>query len=439
MNNQAILPRRSRRLATFIPASHWINIGYSEDDAQAMEKLQKDMKKYYDGSDETTINIEGSNPGVSLRHHDMMLPHWQKLFKAHGRTLECIQIFEVIMSKSVLDIMFPTMQSVDLKTLTFYNVELGNDGFLKLSSFLKENTTLKELAVGTDHLDNTSVASALSDAIKNHPTLEQLFISELDLSNIILRKVLEGCTRLIHLGLMDNLGAATVGVLADFIRSNHPIQRIMMKQCNISDNDIVVLASALKINTHLDNLLIDNGSRSSGSEQFSLDNNDITEAGEKHLLKALFDPRTMDSIVESNHTCMAYSYDIRNSSIVTQRPRIETEVLNINGDKDISIQQKIRKKVVLALCEVDGGLFDLSHLNDLPLQLMPQVLELIQSRTKAVNSMPNQLEKDALSRLFHTLRGWELPLLFENLRVSSVATGKRKRKARGIGKRSCRR
>lgn len=183
-----------------------------------MEKLQNDMKKYCDGSsNETTINIEASNPGVSLRHHDLMLPHWKKLFKAlHGRTLECIQIFEVIMSKSVLDIMFPTMQSVDLKTLTFYNVKLGNDGFLKLSSFLKENTTLKDLAVGTDHLDNTSVASALSDAIKNHPTLEQMFISGLDSSNIILGKVLEGCTRLIHLGLMDYLGAATVGVLADF-------------------------------------------------------------------------------------------------------------------------------------------------------------------------------------------------------------------------------
>ena len=35
-----------------------------------------------------------------------------------------------------------------------------------------------------------------------------------------------------------------------------------------------------------------------------------------------------------------------------------------------------------------------------------------------VNCM--QLERDALSRLFHTLRGWELPLLFENLRVSSA-------------------
>ena len=52
MSNQSALPRRSRRLATIIPASHWISIGYSEDDATAMEKLQNDMKKYCDGDDD---------------------------------------------------------------------------------------------------------------------------------------------------------------------------------------------------------------------------------------------------------------------------------------------------------------------------------------------------------------------------------------------------
>ena len=121
---------------------------------------------------------------------------------------------------------------------------------------------------------------------------------------------------------------------------------------------------------------------------------------------------------------------------------MEQELIFINADKDISVQKKIRQKAVLALCGVDGGLFDLSHFNDLPVQLMPRVLKLIQECTfvrrralgfKSVMNIPTQLKKDALTRLFHTLRGWELPLLFENLRVSSVAkgtAGKRKRKAR---------
>jgi len=84
---------------------------------------------------------------------------------------------------------------------------------------------------------------------------------------------------------------------------------------------------------------------------------------------------------------------------------------------------------VLALCGVDGSLFDLSHFNDVPLQLMPRVLELIQKHTtRRSSNTPVQLEKDALSRLFHTLRGWELPVLFENLNNLSTNAGKRKRR-----------
>ena len=241
----------------------------------------------------------------------------------------------------------------------------------------------------------------------------------------ILGKVLEGCIGLREFRLgYEKLGLASISIMADFIRCNHPMKVIHLQGNDISDNDALVLASSLLNNTNL--------------KKLSLIDNEITEDGEKNLLKALYDPTSMDSIVESNHMCKAYTHDIKNVWVVAQRPPIETEVLNINGDNAISIQQKIRKKVVLALCGVDGGLFDLSHLNDLPLQLMPRVLELIQEhtedRTQEVTSMPPQwdaqLERDALSRLFHTLRGWELPLLFENQRGPSSGEDGKKRKRR---------
>ena len=215
----------------------------------------------------------------------------------------------------------------------------------------------------------------------------------------------------------------SVGILADFIRSNHHTnKKLRLDSNNISDGGTLLLASALNNNTNLNWL--------------NLKKNRITEEGDKNLLKALYDPTSMDSIVESNHTCVAYTYDVKNARVVAQRSPIETEVLSINNaDPDISTKQKIRWKVVLALCGLEGELFDLSHLNDLPLPLMPRVLELIQehtdARTRAVKSTPIQLEKDALSRLFHTLRGWELPLLFENLKPKrGPAAGKRKRKTR---------
>ena len=164
--------------------------------------------------------------------------------------------------------------------------------------------------------------------------------------------------------------------------------------------------------------------------QFDLSgNDDITEEGEKTLLNALFDPTSMESIIESNHTCIVHTYNVKNNTAIAQRPLVEQEVFKINLDGG-SIQQKIRKKVVLALCWVNGEPFDMAYLNDLPLQLMPRVLELIQEHTYTAQHMFNdtKLEKDALARLFHTLRKWELPLLFENLRNPSVTTGKKKRR-----------
>ena len=128
----------------------------------------------------------------------------------------------------------------------------------------------------------------------------------------------------------------------------------------------------------------------------------------------------MNSILDCNHTCLIANNDavMRNLSL------IQAEVTFINGNMNgdelgellptrLPIKKKIRQKVVLALCGVEGELFDLSLLNDLPLQLMPRVLELIQEHTR-IRKMhyeddDEQLEKDALSRLFHILRGWHLP------------------------------
>lgn len=203
--------------------------------------------------------------------------------------------------------------------------------------------------------------------------------------------------------------------MADFIGSNNPTKVLILNHNNISNNDTSLLASALRRNTHL--------------QELDIRNMDITEDGEMTLLTALFDPTSIDSIIESNHTCKVYTYDDSNVTVRAQRPPLEREVTKINAHNEMSIQQKIRVKVVLALCRQDGELFDLSHFNDLPLGVMPRVLELIQEHTamRRIACNENQLKIDALSRLFHTLRGWELPLLFENLNRPSTNNSTMKR------------
>ena len=414
--DEAAPPRRSMRLATILPASHWISIGYSQADANAIEKLQNDMKKYCDGLDETKIELDVfSGSALPLQHHDMLLPHWKKLAKSlNGSTsINSIQIMGISLPVSVLDIIFPALQSMNLTKLSLGSVALGSDGFLKLSSFIKQNTSLVKLFLGGDILDDMSVASSFSDALKNHPNVGLLAFDGCGLSNPeIIEKILEGCKGVKTVAIMsEQLGLDGMTLMANFIRSSTITEILLLPDNGISDNDTVQLASALKGNTNL--------------KQFDLRENDITEEGNKNMFRALYDPTSMDSIVESNHTCLTYTLS------VDQRSRLQKEVAMINSCND-SIGQKIRKKVVLALCRQDRELFDLSHFNDLPLQLMPRVLALIQEhamyRRIAVDFASKELEKDALSRLFHTLRGWELPLLFENLHNQSTGTGSKKKR-----------
>jgi len=433
--------RRSRRLASIIPASYWISIGYSQDDAKLIEKLQNDLKRYCEEDrGETKIELDGEggrrNEETINIPNRYILPHWKRFATAlNGRTsFEEINIRGISLPVPVLDTIFPALISMNLRDVVLCNVGLGNDGFQHLSSFVKGSTSIRYLALGGEEVHDLTVAESLSNALHSHSSLEHAgFIDCFGNATdaIVLEKILESCGRIKVFGLaMNRLRSEAAIVLADFIRNNPILQQLDLEHNNISDNDALILAASLKKNTNLNRL--------------DLQNNNITEEGEKALLNALYDPTSMDSVVESNHTCMAYTYDIKNATVVAQRPPIETEVLTINTNNFIDIKKKIRRKIVLALCGVDGGLFDLSHLNDLPLKLMPRVLELIQEFTASrgkefirihtatrTDLIGKQTEKDTLSRLFHTLRGWELPLLFENLKPKKgLAAGKRKRKTR---------
>lgn len=194
-HNQAVIPRRSRRLATFIPASHWIAIGYSNEVAQLTEKLQNDMKKYCDGSGHTVVELRGRRVNnLPLPYHDMMLPHWQKLFKAiQGRSnVDTIYIIDICMPISVLDMIFSAVQ---LQKLQLIGVNLGNEGLLRVVAFLEDHSSasLHRLALGWDAIDE-SVATPLADALKNHPTLERIGFAKCELNNVaVLKIMLEGC------------------------------------------------------------------------------------------------------------------------------------------------------------------------------------------------------------------------------------------------------
>ena len=177
--------------------------------------------------------------------------------------------------------------------------------------------------------------------------------------------------------------------------------------------------------------------------QLDLIGNSITDAGRTALLKSVFDTASMSSIVASNHECRFQSFD-KDSNPSSMEEKLERYLGDINIS-DESEAKKIHMKAVLALrlkgsyglgCgERTRSPFDLKHFADVPLKAMPRVLELIQENPEeweagaGAECQKEANEKEALSALFHTLRGWQMPSLFTNLRIPLERSRKRKRNA----------
>jgi len=384
MNNQNE-PRRSRRLSTIIPASHWMSIGYVPMDAQVMENLMIDMNSYCEEGidDDVKLRPKPGHFGENVvPYHDTMLPLWKRFSQALSLCTD--EDFEELYIKSI---------SMDIQ-----------------------------------------VVRTLSDSIMNsHRNLKFVKLRRCGMNDTsLLQTFLAGCSRIKTIDLEYNeITSEGALSISDFISTNPVrLQAIFLNHNNLSDRDMIVLSSALKSNTYL--LILE------------LQHNDITEHGWKAIQKAQFDETSMNSLFHCNHKCLVsnHSEGEEHTEGHEKTILIEAELVEIHADMDehrnpftgqTSIVKRIRRKVILSLCRADGELFDLRILNDVPLQLMPCVLELIQEHTVVRKKIcrykdeEDQLEKDVLSRLFHVLRGWHLPLLFDNLHGLPTRRSKRKR------------
>lgn len=117
----------------------------------------------------------------------------ERVIKAlRGRTSFTTVIIERIhLPLSVLDVMFPCLKTIpNLKKLGLNATGLGdgymsNDGLQHVVSFLKQNSSLHKLRIDGYTIDNLSVASTFSDALKYHPTLKVLILDNGGLERIL--------------------------------------------------------------------------------------------------------------------------------------------------------------------------------------------------------------------------------------------------------------
>ena len=158
------------------------------------------------------------------------------------------------------------------------------------------------------------------------------------------------------------------------------------------------------------------------------------DRGRAEIVKgALFDITSLEAIAHSNHTCAV------KLSGMNRGDTYEETMRKINS-LDASEGKKIRYKVVLALTEVNKDLYNLGSFNDVPLELMPYLLEMVQQefgykgfgmdvvpksmtnqdrgRTWQWNALTRTCKRIAepdpsLRRLYEIITAWQsLPLLF---------------------------
>eukprot|EP00579_Thalassiosira_antarctica_P010765 CAMPEP_0201919014 /NCGR_PEP_ID=MMETSP0903-20130614/8023_1 /ASSEMBLY_ACC=CAM_ASM_000552 /TAXON_ID=420261 /ORGANISM="Thalassiosira antarctica, Strain CCMP982" /LENGTH=638 /DNA_ID=CAMNT_0048455445 /DNA_START=393 /DNA_END=2309 /DNA_ORIENTATION=+ len=190
--------------------------------------------------------------------------------------------------------------------------------------------------------------------------------------------------------------------LASAIQDNTTLTKVDLSSNSITDTAIPSFIEALKSNSTL--------------LELNLTENNVTMTARQQLIKsALFDTTNLQAISVVNHSTVV-------KMCTTKDRRVDEEIINRINILDCSDAQKIRYKVVLALFNKNQDLFDPRSFDDLPLELIPYLLEIVQKEigysgfgTGVVDSTRKHRKggfNPTLRRIHEVLTGWNIHLLF---------------------------
>ena len=184
--------------------------------------------------------------------------------------------------------------------------------------------------------------------------------------------------------------------------SNPPLKYLHLSGNKLNDEDVILIARALKQNTNLRSL--------------HLYRNDFTDIGKEALFKAAYDTTSLNSVYNCNHSCQIKMED---------GPPVGEGLPSFckNGDEKLPYTsiflnpKSIRSRkmhYILTSRHKEGS--NVQHLNkefmdeEDSLKLAPKVLEAVykHSNKKRDRRIP------PLSIMYEILRGWKMPELYGN-------------------------
>ena len=325
----------------------------------------------------------------------------------------------------------PTLVKVDLECN-----KLDHEGFVAVAELLNCQPALSVLSLPKNEIDNVKSAKVLADAVSAHPNLDCLRLMCCDIGKRadVLSSILSGCEGLVALDLRSNhIDSKSIPAVTKFVSDNHQkVKTLDFEGNDFKDSDVPALVTSLKSNTNL--------------RIFDItENEQMTGDGREEMMKAVLDTTSLNDVVASNHHVKLMLTTQDNSpgfslfglsmffgGLFNNRVRYEDDMQHVNCMEFEEIEDKIKYKVSYALREsAADDIINLQYLNDdLPVGVMPRVLELVQremciagpNRTHldAYHPFPclkdrfsEDSERHALSRVFAVVKGWEMPVLFE--------------------------
>ena len=204
-------------------------------------------------------------------------------------------------------------------------LDLSGNGFgpkslALIANFLSTHKTITILNLGNNSFDDESVKT-FKNAVGKNKTLEELSLAStnITLSTKTQRSLLLN-DKLLHVDLSGNkLQTNGTKLMIKHLKKNPPLSILTLVGCSLSSKSAEGLCNALKRNTNLAHLDLRGNNFNSKAVPFFVDalrnnstlltlnmsSNNMKIMERKNLIRrALCDPTSLQTIAESNHTCL---------------------------------------------------------------------------------------------------------------------------------------
>jgi hypothetical protein len=336
---------------------------------------------------------------------------WQKLYTAlrkkmttnrvtrSGTSLEqCFKITKlsidrVEMAKENIALMAQVCgeRSINaMKVIEFVNNNLCADGMMSLAKLVEQSVDLETFIMIQNPINDMNAALSLSRVLKLHPSINQVAMSDCNLGNepeilsVILQSDVESLE--ITANNINSLGAIKI---AEYLESNTSMMCLHLYDNCLNDDDAVLISRALQENYKLVYL--------------SIYWNNFTSVGVKALFSSIFDSSSLNAISDSNHSLII---DVIRDNYFHRMSKFN----RINEG-----EWPMPDKLLIAMHDKDSLL---EYLANLPVELMPRVLNFVQMDRDKVMS---------LSMVYVSMRYWNMPSLYSHRNIHVKSNPKKKR------------